>query len=79
LRVPITAIGGNDYHQVFLVKQGRLAEVPITIGINDGRHVEISSGLTGKDLVVRPFSDSLRPGENVTFDIVGSSSLALAD
>ncbi len=81
LRLPTAAIGGDETHQVFLVKQGRLAEVPVTTGINDGRHVEISSGLTAKDLVVRPFSDSLRPGEHVKFDIVGvgKSSLALAD
>ena len=80
LRLPAATIGGEDTHAVFLVKAGRLAEVPVTVGLNDGRNVEISSGLTTKDLVVRPFSDSLKAGEPVTFDIGNSkSSIAFAD
>jgi membrane fusion protein (multidrug efflux system) len=80
LRLPAATIGGDDTHAVFVVKAGRLAEIPVTVGLNDGRHAEISSGLTTKDLVVRPFSDSLKPGEPVTFDIGNSkSSIAFAD
>jgi membrane fusion protein, multidrug efflux system len=80
LRLPAATIGGEDTHAVFVVKAGRLVEVPVTVGLNDGRHAEISSGLTTKDLVVRPFSDSLKPGEPVTFDIGNSkSSIAFAD
>lgn len=40
LRLPAAAIGGEDTHQVFVVKAGRLAEVPVAIGISDGRQVE---------------------------------------
>jgi membrane fusion protein (multidrug efflux system) len=80
LRIPAAAIGGNEAHQVFVVRHDRLVELPVTTGINDGRHVEISNGLNANDLVVRPFSDSLIPGETVTFDVAGAgkSSLALA-
>ena len=51
LRIPAAAVGGDEAHRVFLVKDGRLAEVPVTIGLDDGRCVEITSGLSSKDLV----------------------------
>jgi multidrug efflux pump subunit AcrA (membrane-fusion protein) len=73
LRLPVAAIGGDQARKVLLVKDGRLAEVPITTGIRDGRYVEITSGLTSKDLVLQTFSDTLQPGERVNPDMKVSS------
>jgi len=61
LRVPATAVGGS--HRVFIIRHGRLASVPVTTGINDGGYLEVTSGLSGSDLVVQNFSGSLEDGE----------------
>lgn len=82
LRVPAAAVGGDEAHKVFLVEKGRLAVVPVTTGIADGRFVEIVSGLTSGDLVVSKFNNSLESGEAVKCDLVASgqvSSLASAE
>lgn len=81
LRLPAAAVGGEQAHQVFLVRNKRLTEVPVTIGIDNGRYVEITSGVTNNDLVVRNFSNTLKPGERVDFDLKAAlgSSLASAD
>jgi membrane fusion protein, multidrug efflux system len=78
LRLPNTAVGGEEAHHVFVVRDGRLVEIPVSIGIDDGRCVEISSGLTTTDLVVRTFNDSLEPGEKVKFDVLAASKSSLA-
>jgi membrane fusion protein, multidrug efflux system len=78
LRLPADALGGDEAHHVFVVREGRLAEVPVSIDIDDGRYVGISSGLTSKDLVVRTFSNSLQAGEKVKFDLVGGGKPSLA-
>jgi len=70
LRVPATALGGDQHHTVLVLDHGILKEVPVEIGISGGRHVEILSGLSGKELVVQNFSNALQPGERVTFDIL---------
>ena len=81
LRIPTAAVGGDEAHQVFLVRDGRIAEVSVATGIDNGRYVEITSGLTSKDLVVGTFSNSLRSGEKVEFELKAArnSSLASAD
>jgi hypothetical protein len=56
LRIAAAAVCAQEQHSVFLVKGGWLAEVPFTLGHNDGRCLEIVAGLTSKDLVVRTFS-----------------------
>ncbi|MGH7918219.1 MAG: efflux RND transporter periplasmic adaptor subunit, partial [Candidatus Binataceae bacterium] len=38
---------------VYVVKNGRLLRQPVVTGINNGRRIEIVSGLTGKDSVVK--------------------------
>jgi membrane fusion protein (multidrug efflux system) len=78
LRLPESAIGGEHSHSVQVVRHGRLAEVPITIGIDDGRYVEIASGLTHKDLVLQTFDASLRPGQEVEFDLADSAPRSIA-
>ena len=80
LRLPATAIGGTKSPEVFVVKNGRLEQVPITTGLSNGQYFEVTSGLLPKDLVVKAFSDSLQQGERVNYQMAGSSehSLALA-
>jgi membrane fusion protein, multidrug efflux system len=78
LRLPAAAVGGDQVHRVFLVRNGHLAEVPVTIGINDGRYVEITSGLHRGDLVVRNYDASLRPGEKISFDKVAAREAPIA-
>jgi membrane fusion protein (multidrug efflux system) len=65
LRLPATAIGGDEHPRVLVARDGELVEVPVTVGINDGSYVEITSGITSKDAVVRTFSTSLHEGERV--------------
>jgi membrane fusion protein, multidrug efflux system len=66
LSIPTAALhGSGDSARVLIVKQGRLLEVPISTGINDGSSVEVSSGLTDESLVVDTYSNALTPGEKV--------------
>lgn len=67
LRLPASAFGGAESHQVIVVKDGQLHLVSVSTGITDGRIVEITSGLTDRDLVVQTFSNGLQPGERVRF------------
>lgn len=61
---------------VFLVKNGRLTKRTVVTGINNGRDVEIVSGLSTSDLVVGSYSPSLIVGQRV--HPVLSSELAMA-
>ena len=81
LRLPDSAVGGDRFHTVLVVRNGRLEELPVTTGINDGRYVEITSGLTSKDLVVQTFSTALLPGEEVKVNeaSVGKRAIASAE
>ena len=78
LRLPVAAVGGDEAHKVFLVRDDRLAEVPVTTGINDGGYIEITSGLTSKDLVVSTFNNSLESGEAVKYDLGAGQAPSLA-
>ncbi len=70
LSLPAAAIhGSGKAMQVLAVKEGRLTALPITTGINDGSRVEVTSGLTDDSLVVATYSDALRPGEKVHFEL----------
>lgn len=77
LRLPDSAMGGDRSNMVFVVRDARLKEVPVTTGISDGRYVEITSGLTTKDLVVQTFSATLMPGEPVRTTIANMGNQAL--
>jgi membrane fusion protein, multidrug efflux system len=81
LRLPDSALGGDRSHTVLVVRNGRVEEVPVTTGINDGRYVEVTSGLTSKDLVVQTFSAALLPGEEVRVNAasVGRRAIASAE
>jgi membrane fusion protein, multidrug efflux system len=78
LRLPDSAVSGDRSHTVMVVRNGRLQEVPVTTGINDGRYVEITSGLTTQDVVVQTFSTALQPGEEVKVSPAGLGRRAIA-
>ncbi|MBK6960094.1 MAG: efflux RND transporter periplasmic adaptor subunit [Gammaproteobacteria bacterium] len=59
LRVPATAIAGD---KLWVVRDGRLAEQPVTLGAGRDGLVEIRAGLAADDLVVSTLRDGLRPG-----------------
>ena len=49
---------------------------PVSIGINDGRYVEITSGLTGAELVVSAVRPTLSSGEEVDYLIQPKTNVA---
>jgi RND family efflux transporter MFP subunit len=52
---------------VFAVVKDKLEKTPVTIGVTDGRHVEILSGVTGDSQVVRQtYGGTPKGGEAVT-------------
>lgn len=65
LRVPATAVGGDDAHYVFVVRDGKLAKLPVTIGIAGGEWIEIRSGLSPDATVVSALNPTLRDGASV--------------
>lgn len=68
LRLPVNAIGELDKSPfVFLVSDGHLVKRPVSVGINDGHYVEITSGLTGQELVVSAMRPTLQTGEAVEY------------
>ncbi|MGH7841710.1 MAG: efflux RND transporter periplasmic adaptor subunit [Candidatus Binataceae bacterium] len=78
LRVPASAIGGDQHHEVFVFQNGVLKEIPVETGISNGRYVEIRTGLTGKELIVQNFSNSLQSGEQVSAGILHPASSVAA-
>lgn len=66
LRLPTSAVSGaGDSAHVLVVRDGRLQEVPVSTGINNGAQVEITSGLKSDEMVVKTFSNALVAGEKV--------------
>jgi RND family efflux transporter MFP subunit len=68
IKLPNSAVaespnGGG--HFVLVARDGRLEEVPVTIGINTGIYMEIISGLSGSEEVVRSLTAALSNGEQV--------------
>ncbi len=64
IRLPVGALGGSGADSfVLAVKDGRLVKAPVATGINDGpRYVEITSGLSGNELVVANLNPALTDG-----------------
>jgi len=56
---------GQESAYVFIVADDKLRKVGVTTGISDGINVEITSGLTGKEKVVRDTSASFAAGDPV--------------
>ena len=66
LSVPASAIqGAGESARVLVVNDGRLVEVPVKTGINNGSYVEVTSGLSPQSLVVATYSNNLNPGQQV--------------
>jgi membrane fusion protein, multidrug efflux system len=66
LILPVAALNGTGKSaRVLAVKNGRLASLPVSTGINNGNDVEITSGLSGNSMVVATFSNTLNPGQHV--------------
>jgi membrane fusion protein (multidrug efflux system) len=67
LKLPDSAVGESPDggHFVLVARDGRLAEVPVTVGINTGIYMEIVSGLSGNEKVVRSLTAALSNGEQV--------------
>jgi membrane fusion protein (multidrug efflux system) len=67
LKLPNRAVGVSEEggHFVYAARGGRLVEVPVTIGINTGTYVEITSGLHDDEEVVRTITPALSGGEQV--------------
>lgn len=68
LTVPSTALVGKttDSHgSVWVVRDGKAHLVPVTIGQDDGLHMEITSGLTAKDDVVVSFRGPIQEGARI--------------
>jgi multidrug efflux pump subunit AcrA (membrane-fusion protein) len=64
LPVP-TLIFRSEGLRVAVVRDGKARLVPITIGRDDGKTVEVSDGLRPSDLVVQNPPDSIIDGEAV--------------
>ncbi len=66
LSVPASAIQGSEKSaRLLVVNDGRLVEVPVKTGINNGAYVEVTSGLSPQSLVVATYSNNLTPGQQV--------------
>ena len=66
LTVPASAIqGSGDSARLLVVKEGRLVEVPVNTGINNGAHVEVTSGLSPNSLVIVTYNNTFTPGQQV--------------
>jgi membrane fusion protein, multidrug efflux system len=77
LRLPDSAVSSDSPRVVLVVRNGRIEQVPVTTGIDDGRNVAITSGLTSHDLVVQTFSTALMPGEEVKAIPVSAAGYAV--
>jgi hypothetical protein len=78
LRLPTGAIGGSRNNEVLLVRDGRLEEQPVRVGMTDPNYLEILSGVSLKDLVVSRYSNTLQPGEKVVSDLDRKNSTLIA-
>ena len=66
LSVPASAIQGSGVSaRLLIVNKGRLVEVPVKTGINNGAYIEVTSGLSANSLVVATYSNTLSPGQPV--------------
>jgi multidrug efflux pump subunit AcrA (membrane-fusion protein) len=67
LKLPDSAVGESSrgHHYVFVLRNGRLVQVPVTVGINTGIYMEITKGLKGDEQVVRSITPILTAGERI--------------
>jgi membrane fusion protein, multidrug efflux system len=67
LMLPNSAVADSPSggHFVLAARGGRLEEIPVAVGINTGVYMEIVSGLSGNEEVVRSLTAALSSGERV--------------
>jgi membrane fusion protein (multidrug efflux system) len=67
LQLPAAAVEGLGEKDgfVFVVQDDSLIKRPVSLGITDGRYVEITSGLNGMESVVATISPALNQGEKI--------------
>ncbi len=67
LKLPNSAVADSSGggHFVLAMRGGRLEKVPVTVGINTGVYMEIVSGLSGNEEIVRSLTPALSSGETV--------------
>ena len=77
MRLPVRTIGSlGESPFVFVVADGHLVKKPVSVGINDGQYVEITSGLTGDELVVSAMRPTLFSGEAVEYLLSHKTNVA---
>ncbi len=77
IRLPVSAVGALDQSPfVFIVSNGRLIRKPVSVGINDAHYVEITSGLSGNELVVAAIRPTLQNDEMVEYSLPDNSVAA---
>jgi RND family efflux transporter MFP subunit len=64
--------------QVYCVRDGKAVLVPVRVGMDNGVRVEVISGVTAADTVVRRFSGSLATGAPVTVSEIGNGNFDAA-
>jgi RND family efflux transporter MFP subunit len=73
LTVPATALGSDPKGAfVWLVVDGKAHRQGVTIGLNDGKKVEILSGLSGTEEVINSGKNALREGQPVLTQRAGA-------
>ncbi|HWP57707.1 MAG TPA: efflux RND transporter periplasmic adaptor subunit [Candidatus Acidoferrales bacterium] len=66
LTVPATAVATrNGRHVVYQMKDGKAAEVPVTVGAEMGSLIEIKQGLKAGDKVIASVNESIEAGTRV--------------
>jgi membrane fusion protein, multidrug efflux system len=67
IQLPAAAVQGvgQKLGYVFVVQDDSLIKQPVSLGITDGRLVEITSGLNGNESVVATISSALNQGEKI--------------
>jgi membrane fusion protein, multidrug efflux system len=67
IQLPAAAVEGVGEKEgfVFLVRDDSLVKQPVSLGITDGRYVEITAGLNGNESVVATISPALNQDERV--------------
>ena len=72
----VSAPQSNNY--VYVVKGGVVHKVKVSTGISDGHFIEITSGLSGDELVISDYNSNLRSGEKVHPVMLGQNGIERA-
>jgi len=80
VKVPGSAVGGSgDAAFVWVVRDGKLAKIPVTTDFSNEGWVEVTSGLTGNETVVATMTSSLTDGQPVKPVVANGGSAKVAE